>query len=317
MTTLVTGGSGFLGAHVVGRLVAAGRPTIVFSRKPGRGRLERVLGREPAAAVRIVAGDVRNRNALLEVVQSYGVDRLVHLAAALSDVCNADPPEAVDVNIGGLVSVLEVARSAGLRRVVWASTGGVFGGHDPSVPAPNDAPYTPHNLYGAMKAFGESLAKHYFSAFGVDSIALRFPFLVGQGIGSPLTGAVVRELVVKPALGQPGVVPWGGDRLNGLWVGDAADAVLLALDVPATRSRAFNLDGDTRTIAELAAIVRRLIPGARIALKPERRGFPGEADAHAAVGELGFRRTLDWEAQIRELIRLTRLAAAPTAAPDA
>lgn len=306
MTTLVTGGCGFLGAYVVDRLLSAGEPVVIFDLAARRTTLQLVLGSERAAAVPIVAGDIRDRPALLRAVNEHQAERIVHLAAALNSVCNADPALGVEVNVGGLTNVFEVQRAAGLRRMVWASSGGVFGGYHTTEVLANDAPYKPRGLYAACKAFGESLAQQYWTAFALDSIALRFPVMAGVGITSSVTAPLFRELIEKPALGQPGVVPCGEDAINSLWAGDAAEAVRLALDAPPTRSRAFNLDGDMRPVSELAEIVRHQIPGAQITLEPKRYGFSGAVDARAAEEELGFRATVRWEEQIRILIAAAR-----------
>src|SRR5919205_4319744 len=165
LTVLVTGGSGFIGSHVVDRLLAGGhRPRIYDVRSSPHHAPDEV----PA-----VLGDVRDLDRLCEALA--GCDAVIHLAAA-ADVneVEAEPVDAEQRNARGTLHVLEAARRAGVGRVVYASTIWVYSDtpascHDESLPL-----HPPAHLYTATKLAGELYCHAYAELYGVESTILRF-----------------------------------------------------------------------------------------------------------------------------------------------
>lgn len=307
MIYLITGGTGFIGSYVARRLLAEEHEVIAFDYQPAGTSVEQVLTPDELARMQILQGDVTDLDHLLRVCKERRVERIIHLAYLLQSDSDANPVLAVKVNCEGTTNVLEVARQLGIPRVVWASSVSVFGraGDYPYEFLPNDAPHHPLSVYGACKSLNEFLARHYFKRHGVDSVGLRFSLVYGVGRMRG-GGQFATELINKPALGEKGVVANGDDLIDWLYVDDAARGVVLASQAPQTKSRAFTMRGDLRTVREAAEYMRRLIPDADIELLPGIMGFTWKFDTTQLEQELGFRAQWSMEAGIRETANILR-----------
>lgn len=323
MRYLVTGGAGFLGAAVVQRLLQDGDEAVVYD-QASDNVLAHVLGAEQAQQV-TVRGDVTDGLHLLKTAKERGVDGIVHLPSLLGPAANQNPGAAVRVNCGGLVNALETARILGLKKVVWASTSGVYRGYLGGEHVANDAPYRPVNIYGATKIMGEMLGAHYTNALGVDTVGLRFILMNGPGkwhrpadvarrsaaAGRPLVHAspttelwygLSVELIEKPLRGEVGRVPFGDDVANWLWVGDGARAVALAARTRLPPARAYTVAGDLRPIKEAVAVARQLLPNAEILLQPGQHRLEQDWDQETIRRDLGYAPTWRMEDQIAALL---------------
>jgi UDP-glucose 4-epimerase len=275
MTYLVTGGAGFIGSHVVRDLVREGEQVVVYDWFPERIGLERLLTEEEIeSSVKIVHGDVTNFSQLIGTLQENNVEKVIHMAALMLHEVNANPLLGVKVNCEGTVSVFEAARFLGLKKVVWPSSGSVFGPAEmyPQEYIPNDAPHYPQNIYGAAKSFDEFVAAYYSNRYGLDITALRFVMVYGAGQVRGRTARIIQELVCNPALGKPGKVPAAGDNVLGwTYVDDAGRATVMASKVSQTRTKAFSVRGEIHTVQEIADYVKELLLGADITLLPLER----------------------------------------------
>jgi UDP-glucose 4-epimerase len=262
---LVTGGSGFLGAYVARQLWRRGHAPILFDCSPPGFNL--ALAWEGAApAVADERGDVRDANSLLRAARAHRIEAVVHLACVFDAVAADDPEFATEVNVFGALNVLEMARTLGLRRVVWASTMEVFAGHAGTGDVVDDATLpAPETMYATTKVTAENLAGYYRSAFDVDNVGLRLGSLVGAGRSGEAAGAVVEQAVTRPALGRPGRVPYAGDASCWLGIEEAAMAVVAALEAPRLSRPVYNLPGLPATVAALIEAARAAAPGAEIA----------------------------------------------------
>jgi UDP-glucose 4-epimerase len=300
MKILVTGAAGFLGRAAVTALVAAGHEVTGFD-----------LAAPPAGpqdgGIPFVRGDLLDTLALADAVRRSGADAIVHLAAILALESDREPLKAVRVNAEGAVSVLELARVMGLRRIVYASSAAVFNGYGSGAgPMANDAPPRPRNVYGQCKAFVEGVAGHYRRAFGVDSIGLRFSVINGRGKKSGVGHALTSELIDKPAAGLPGRVPYADDACDWLYIEDAAGAILRAVEAGEHRSDAYNVGGEFASIRRAMEVVRSLLPEARLEGVPGVFGFSPELDVSLTRAELGYEPRFPLEEQLRRLIEETR-----------
>lgn len=310
MRVLVTGGAGFVGLAVVRRLLKAGDSIVLYDLAPPPPATQ------DSDALRVIRGDVTDGLQLARVATEEQVDTIVHLAGLLAADADADPGRAVRVNCGGMINVLETARILGLRRVVWASSAGIFGGFRDGRLITNDSPFAPLNVYAASKLLNERIAIRYSEAFGVDTIGFRFSLMTGAGKRSAVSGRIGYELVEKPARGEPGRVPFGDDTPSWLWVDDAAEAVRVAVHhAGRTRTRVFNIGGETRSLREAAQIVRRLIPGADLTLEPGDAHLYHNIDVRVLEEELGFRPQTTLEEQLRLMIERARSAHASETSP--
>jgi UDP-glucose 4-epimerase len=270
MTTLVTGGTGFIGSRNVRDLVRDGETVVVYDWQPDIKSLQRVLTEEEIAGrVKIVQGDVTNFPLLFRTLKENKADKIVHMAGLLIHDVIANPLQGVKVNCEGTTNVFEAARLLELKKVVWPSSGSVYGPPEkyPQEYIPNDAPHYPQNLYGATKSLDEMIAAHYIDRYGLDITGLRFVMVYGFGQSRGRTAAIVRELIGNPALGKPGKVPAAGDNVLGwTYIEDAAAAVKLALKAVWPPTQTYSVRGEIRLVKEMAGYVREYFPRAEINL---------------------------------------------------
>lgn len=291
MSYLITGGTGLVGAHIVQLLIQDREDVVAYDVVPDIMLLEELMGKDKSSRVKVIQGDITDLAHLIRTCQEYDVEKIIHTAAVLGSASSENPLLAVRVNCEGTINVFETARMLGMKKVVFASSVAVFGRperHEQEV-IPNDAPHYPWNIYGACKSFTEICAEHYFSECGVDSIAIRFPAVYGEGQSRGLGGATAEELFVKPVLGKPSKVPCGDDSNSWIYVEDAARVMVMASKVATTKTRAFTVDGDVRSFAEAAAYVKSLIPNADITLLPGYTGYPSKFDITPVRDEIGYR----------------------------
>jgi nucleoside-diphosphate-sugar epimerase len=288
MTYLITGGTGFIGAHVIRLLIEHGDRAIAFDVSPDQKLLDEVVGVPGAGKVAVVAGDITDAGQVSQVCVEYGVEKIVHTAAIIG---GENPPLTTRVNCGGTVNIFEVARKLNIKKVVFASSIAVFGPQDRYAEEyiPNDAPHFPSSVYGATKSFCEACGRFYFSKHDVDTIAIRLPHIYGLGRTRGIGRQIDEELFIKPVLlGVPGRVPFGDDMHNWLYVEDAARALVMAAWAGMTKTRAFTAGGDVRSTAEVAAHVRKRVPEADITLLPGRFTNPHKFDTGPIRVELGY-----------------------------
>jgi nucleoside-diphosphate-sugar epimerase len=315
MTYLVTGGTGFIGSRVVRDLVREGESVVVYDWSPEVFMLERMLTKDEINnKVIIVRGDVTDFAHLIGTIKQNSVDKVVHLAALLLHDVNANPLLAVKINCEGTVAVFEAARIMGLNKVVWISSGSVFGPPEAYTEEyiPNEAPHYPQNLYGGTKSLDEQFATYYASRYGLDIEAIRLVLVYGAWQSRGRTAAIIREMVAKPGMGKPGKVPAARDNILGwTYVDDAASAIVLACKAAKTRNRAFSVRGVIHSVGEIIDYVTELIPDASISVLSLEKSqshliMTCKYDMSAIEDELGF--SLQWTMKqgIRETINLIR-----------
>lgn len=221
MRVLVTGGSGFIGRHVVARLLDRGDEVVVVDLKPF-----------PDAAVPCVVGDLRNRSVAEQAVTA-GLDGVVHLAAITSVLQSVNEPDAVfHTNVVATEYLLEQCRQLSVPRFVLASTNAVAGdvGRKTIDESLVLRPLTP---YGATKAAAEMLLSAYSCSYSMSCVALRFTNVYGAGMQAK--DSVVARLM-RAALSSGGIQIYGdGEQLRDyVYVTDAVASIehALALDRP-------------------------------------------------------------------------------------
>lgn len=290
---VVTGATGHLGRYVASALAAGGAQVVAFSRS---GALPRAPFGAPPTAAHAVPLDIEREEAADVLAPHLGPEvALVHLAAwhppATAKTTAADRARLLEANVFGTLRVLDAARRAGARVVVYASTFEVYGVPTEPGPVTEDARLNPISDYGATKLSGED----HLLAFAYEQrtrvIALRMPAIYGPG---ELTARALPNFLKRVAVGErPHIVGGGGDLRDQLHARDAALAVERALG--ATASGIFNVaDGQPHSIESLATIALRV---AGMSGEPSRE--PSSApryDFHMSIQRA--RETLGFEPQV-------------------
>jgi UDP-glucose 4-epimerase len=220
---LVTGGAGFVGVNLIRLLASRGIAVRVLD-DLSQGRRTDLDG----LGADLVVGDIRDRATVEQVLD--GVDVVVHLAAHTRVVESiADPLESFDVNARGTLLLLDAARRhGGLRRFVFASTGGAILG-DATPPVHEDMPAHPLAPYGASKLAGEGYCSAYFGSYGLPTVALRFSNVYGPY--SYQKASVVAAFFKRILAGEPLVVYGDGTQTRDfLFVGDLCRVILGAVE---------------------------------------------------------------------------------------
>lgn len=302
MRFLITGGCGFLGAHVTRELLARGHHALAYDPQVDGNSLEQVLtGAELDRVVR-VAGDVTDLPLLLRTCQEHEIDGIVHLAFRMG-IVGENATGAIATNCQGAANVFEAAALLGLAKVVWSGSNAVYGeAHRyPVELLPDDAPHYPNTLYGASKSFVERLALHYSEHRGVVCNGVRLTIMYGPGRSRG--GAMHTKDVLSAALrGEPFAVPFAGELQNFLYVADAARCLATLADAGPTETLVYNVSGEACTVWEYAQAVARVVPGAAFTAGGGR--FPARMawrfDTSALEREVGFRPRYSLEDGIRE-----------------
>ena len=289
MNVLVTGGAGFIGSYVVRELINAGDSVVAYDFQISRNALDHVLSEEQRSLVHLVEGDVTDGAKIRDAIDKHNVEAIAHLASPLSAQTEVNAALAIRNMIQAQQVILEVARAARLRKVVWASSNGVYGSRERyrDLPLPNDAPHYPTTLYGACKSFNEYLSTCYSEKYGVDSLGLRFPMVYGVG---RMRGAAmfISDLIAKPALGRPCFVPMADAVYNWVYVVDAACLVVQALRAGRTSTRNFNVGSEVASMRRAVEIIRDWLPDAVFDLEPGDYPLVAEFDCSALKNEIGL-----------------------------
>jgi UDP-glucose 4-epimerase len=307
MRALVTGGAGFIGSHLVERLLGRGDEVRVIDNFSSGKR----ANLEPVACSRltVVEGDVRDAGALRDAAR--GCEVVFHEAAIVSVPYSVEHPrETHAVNLEGTLNVLDAARHAKTRRVVFASSAAVYG-DDPALPKREDMRPSPIAPYGIEKLAGEHYLAVYARLYGLETVALRYFNVFGprQDPSSAYSG-VISIFGLRARRGE-GVTIFGDGSASRdfVYVDDVVQANLLAASVPDVSGRVFNVArGESTTLNELAFMVGRVF-GRRLDVThaPPRAGDI----AHSLADVTLARRDLGYEPKVAVEDGLERLMATP------
>jgi nucleoside-diphosphate-sugar epimerase len=265
-TTLITGGSGFLGTRLAQRLLAVGQRVVLVDRAFEPRALAGL-----APGYETVEGDVTGFEAVRRIVSEVQPDGIVHLAAILSGQCEVDPAAAFAINVGGTFNVLEAARRAGVKKVVATSSAAVYESDGPMPPQDEAAPLEPLGVYGMTKTVGEAWCKFYYRRFGIDARVGRPGAVVGPGrIATGAASSWTTALIEEPLRGNPYVCPVAEDDASTLvYHSDLVDGLFRLYQAETVPHRVYNLGACSASAGELARLVRQRVPGAQISFRPD------------------------------------------------
>jgi len=303
---LVTGGAGFIGSHLTDFLVARGYPVRVFDNfdTGQRSNLANATG------VKIIEGDVSDANSLAKAMD--GVNLVYHLAALASVQASIENPAATHrVCATGTLNVLDAARKAGVRRVVYAASASAYGIPAGEVQSESD-PVRPLSPYAAAKLAGEQYMHAYAASFGIESVSLRFFNIFGprQRADSPYSGVIAIFTGLMTAGKTPIIFGDGLQSRDFTYVTDVVQALTKAAQVPNISGNVYNVGAGRRvTSLDLIGTLNRLL-GTNLTPNhaAERAGDirHSRADIAQTRKDLGYEPCVSFEDGLRETLNWYR-----------
>jgi len=317
---LVTGASGWLGAEIVRALLARGDQVV---------GIDLIVSAELGAMakaddrLRTVAADLGEWHQVLDVFREHRPAAVIHAAALVGVIQTADIPiKALRVNVEGSINLFEAMRASGVKRVVHVSTEETYGDFlSPLID--EEHPQKPVSVYGITKLAVEHYGRVYSRDHGLECINVRTCWVYGPRLPRP---RMPRTFIEAALRGEALHVEGGGDMaVDQVYITDTVAGVLLALDQPTHRYESYHIaTGEAPTVADVAAIVERAVPGSRITFGSAgayahggrvRSAVKGALDITRARVELGYEPQYDIERGILATIDATRAdrAAKPSA----
>ena len=321
-SVLVTGGAGFVGSHIVDRLLIEGCARVVVVDDMVRGRPENLADARRSGRVELIEGDIRDRQLLAQLVA--GSDLVFHQAALRITHCAAEPRLALEVMGDATFNLLELCVRYGVRRVVAASSASVYGMAENFPTAEDHHPYDNRTWYGALKLFNEGMLRAFHDMHRLDYVALRYFNVYGprMDLHGRYTEVLVRWMERIEAGLPPVIFGDGSQTMDFVHVRDVALANIRAAAVDASDVVLNVGSGHETSLRDLALLLAAamgrpdLVPehGPERAVNPVPRRLAATANA-ASV--LGFVATLPLEEGLRELVAWWRShRAEPVAAAE-
>lgn len=256
--------------------------------------------------------DVTDRQKIYDVAKKYNVDTIMHLAALLSATAEKDPLRAWNINMGGLVNALEVARELDLQFFTPSSIG-AFGPSTPKDNTPQDTLQRPTTMYGVNKVSGELLCDYYFDRFGLDTRGVRFPGLISY---ETLPGGGTTDYAVEiyyEAIKNKAYASFidKGTFMDMMYMPDALDAIVDLMEADPSKlihRNAFNITSISAAPEDFAASIQKYIPEFKLSydVDPARQAiadsWPNHIDSSVARKEWGFKVNYDLDTMTKDML---------------
>jgi UDP-glucose 4-epimerase len=308
---LLTGGASLIGSHITGQLLEAGAGAVVLfdNYSLGSPEIAAALGRDPR--VHVVRGDILRPNELYDAFEN--IDGVFALAAFLTLPLSQNPMLGMDVNVRGMMNVLEACRYRDVKKVVFSSSVATFGDPD-TTDVDEDTPFRwqqsqpATTLYGAAKIIGECLGRLYKERHGIDFVALRYSTVYGERQHLRGINAIhIVEAYASMRAGKPPVLPGDGTQAyDYVYAGDVARANRMAMASDVSGESFVIATGVDTSLNDVVKIIGKLTNNN---LEPEYRTDPSKPRT-AMKPKLGYspakaKRLLGWtpEVGIEEGIR--------------
>jgi nucleoside-diphosphate-sugar epimerase len=254
-----------------------------------------------------------NRNDLFDVCKKYDVNIIINMAAILSATGEQDPMLAWDVNMNGLINVLEIAREMNMKQVLVPSSIAVFGPGTPLDRAPQETVLKPTTMYGLTKVAGELLGDYYVRRYGLDVRGLRYPGIISHetlpGGGTTDYAVAIYYEAVKHKRYTCFVKE--DTRLPMMYMPDCIKATidLMQADFSKLKHHSdFNVGAMSFSVGDLAASIKKRMPEFEISYEPDFRqaiadSWPNDVDDTAAREEWGWDPEFDLEAMTDDMLK--------------
>jgi UDP-glucose 4-epimerase len=308
---LITGGSGFVGSHIVDLLLAEGCQSITVIDNMIRGHPENLARALTDRRVRLIRGDIRDRRLMSELLAE--ADLVFHQAALRITQCAAAPRGALEVMVDATFDLLELCVRHEVHKIVAASSASVYGRAGIFPTPERHHPYGNRTLYGAAKSFLENLLRSFNEMYDLDYVALRYFNVYGPRMDTHgrYTEVLVRWMERIDAGEPPLIFGDGHQTMDFVHVRDVARANLLAATTPLTDAVLNVGTGLETSLIELAGRLAEVMgrPHLRPEFRPERAINPVPrrlADVDAARTMLGFAAEIALEDGLRDLVNWWR-----------
>jgi threonine 3-dehydrogenase len=290
MTTLITGGTGFVGAELARLLIDKGERPIIMDVSQLSGPLKDYKDRFD-----YVKGSVANLPEVLNALDGRKVERIFHLAGMLSLPSEENPWAAFNVNAAGTYNVIEAARLFKVGKVIFSSSIAVYSEDLPEGEITETACSRPRTMYGSCKVFGELMGRFYTRRFGLDFRGIRLPSVVGPFSTAVHMSSYNCWAIEKPLRGRAYALPVEPEtKVPAIYFKDAARALLLLADTDKERitTAVYNLAGITPpyTARQLGDAVVAKVPQAKLSFAPD-------AQVMALLKEIGQMQISDEKAR--------------------
>lgn len=292
MKVLVTGGSGFIGSHVVDKLIEKGIEVRIYDGIMPTFRND----------VEFYQGSILDTTALGFAMS--GIDAVFHLAAVadVKDVYN-EPYYSENINVRGTLNILETLRKSKLKRLIYGSTTWVYSEASDRSVDENTPLNSPAHLYTATKLASEYYCQSYSKLYGINVTILRYGIPYGP---RSRDGAVIPIFVSKVLNNEPLTITGDGQQFRKfVYVGDLAEGNVLALKDIA-KNKIYNLDGKEEvSIKQIAETIKRVLGEVKIEYAPVRPGDFSGKDVSSALAkkELGWEPRISFEEGVRRYIK--------------
>jgi len=223
MKILVTGGAGFIGSHIVDRLVGEGYKVRVVDNLSS-GRTENLKRHIDSNAIELLIGDLKDPQTALRSVEN--IDAVFHFAANPEvRVSSIDPETHFNENIVATFNLLEAMRKRNVREIVFASSSSVYGEPD-EIPVDENAPIKPVSVYGASKASCETLIHAYSKLYKIKAVILRYANVVGPRLRHGVIWDLINKLIKNPR--ELEILGDGRQIRSYVYIDDAIEATMIA-----------------------------------------------------------------------------------------
>jgi nucleoside-diphosphate-sugar epimerase len=304
MKILIIGANGQIGTELATELARLhGNDAVVTSDLAPKGRVP---------SLQHEALDVTDAGALATIVKRHHITQVYHLAAALSANGEKHPMWAWDLNMKGLLNVLELARHEKLDKIFWPSSIAAFGPSTPAVDTPQTTVMDPTTVYGISKLAGERWCDWYHAKHGVDVRSLRYPGLISwktpPGGGTTDYAVEIFHSALKD--GRYTCFLKEGQALPMMYMPDALRATIELMNAPAEAVQqrgSYNLAGVSFTPEQIAISIRRKLPGFTMDCVPDFRqaiaaSWPQRIDDAAAQADWGWKLQYDLDAMVDDML---------------